>query len=519
MKALFLLLTKPSILLLLWFSLVLALWQLLTPIQTMINITLPFELPEQSILLTMVILLGVLSSLSIISPMQSHRLQRELKQQALYYKQLIKDLKHQHQEEDQQIQALMQNEQFAYWEWNIKTNQANFSAQWKKMIGLSKNDLLNNLHDLQQRVHPKDQQAVQQGFLKILSGEQKLFECTHRIQHEDGHYVWVHDKGQVFHDADGEIEKICAIRLDVSEQKWIEDELEVDATVIEHASEGIAITDENMKVVRCNHALCQTLEKATGNQDTTDLNTLLNSLQTQTDTAILETLDQEGFWKGQLNLLDENGELKLASRISLKKIFHDTTQSLHYSFIHSDITDLKRIETALNDLANIDSVTGLANRNKLYQNLKNDLLPNRDITLMFLDLDYFKKVNDTLGHDIGDLLLRSVGKEIQKLIPENALLARVGGDEFVLYYEQSLSNLSATDIAQRITERLNQPFRIHHHEIKIGSSIGIAHYPEQAADRQSLMKAADTAMYHAKHAGKGQYCEFSEQLKADQQVA
>ncbi|HHT00613.1 MAG TPA: sensor domain-containing diguanylate cyclase, partial [Thiomicrospira sp.] len=378
---------------------------------------------------------------------------------------------------------------------------------------------LNNLHDLQQRVHPKDQQAVQQGFLKILSGEQKLFECTHRIQHEDGHYVWVHDKGQVFHDADGEIEKICAIRLDVSEQKWIEDELEVDATVIEHASEGIAITDGDMKVVRCNHALSQTLEKATGIQETADLKTLLNSLQTQADESILETLNREGFWKGELNLLDEYGKLKLASRISLKKIFHDTTQSLHYSFIHSDITDLKRIETALNDLANIDSVTGLANRNKLYQNLKNDLQPNRDITLMFLDLDYFKRVNDTLGHDIGDLLLKSVGREIQKLIPEKTLLARVGGDEFVLYYEQSLSNLSATDIAQRITDRLSQPFRIHHHEIKIGSSIGIAHYPQQASDRQSLMKAADTAMYQAKHSGKGQYCEYSDELKPDQQVA
>ncbi len=510
------LLSKPALLLLLWLSFAVVLWQQQFPNSISHSALTYIPLVPQQLLFA---LFALLCLLSLLPTLVIQKQQRALTQQALYHKQRLKDLKHKHRSEDRQLQSLMQNEQFAYWEWHIKSNEAQFSAQWKKMIGLSKDELLNNLHDLQQRIHPKDQQAVQQGFLKILSGEQKFFECTHRVQHTDGHYLWVHDKGQVFYGEDGEIDKISAIRLDVSAQKWIEDELEVDATIIEHASEGIAIADAQMNILRCNQALSQTLSKSKDELEGMPLLTLLNSLQTQPDDSIETALKQDGSWRGELNLYDDDHQLKLASRISVQKIFHDTTQSLHYSFIHSDITDLKRTQKALDNLANIDGVTGLANRNKLYTQLEQDLDTGHDITLMFLDLDNFKQVNDTLGHDIGDLLLQAVGHEIEKLIPDSALLARVGGDEFVFYYQQCLSNLSSDEIAQRITARLKQTFYIQQHEIHIGSSIGIAHYPEQAKDRQSLMKAADTAMYHAKHHGKGQFYQFSEQLTTSEQVA
>ncbi|BCN93658.1 hypothetical protein THMIRHAM_14430 [Thiomicrorhabdus immobilis] len=457
----------------------------------------------------------ILWLISLLSPRITNQLHDEIKQQAKEHKQAIKSLQKEHQEENCQIQQLMHSEQFAFWEWNIKTNEVQFSPQWKKMIGLADYDALNNLRDLQQRVHPKDEQAVQHEILKVLSGKQKLFECTHRVQHEDGHYIWVHDKGQVFEGADGHIEKLFAIRLDVSEQKWIESELEIDSILIEHASEGIAVAREDMKILHCNKALSQTLKKTKEQLENSDLIDLVNSLQNKPDDSIVKALETQGFWRGELSLFDDKNEILLASRVSIKKIFHDTTQTINYSFIHSDITDLKRTQTALDTLANVDSVTGLANRHKLYNILETALKSEHEVTLMFLDLDNFKNVNDSLGHDIGDLLLKAVGKEIRKLIPSKALLARVGGDEFVFYYEQGLSSLTSTEIAQRITDRLKQPFHIKGHEIRIGSSIGIAHYPQQSFDRQSLLKASDMAMYHAKRAGKGQFCEFSDHLDED----
>ncbi|MBN2865957.1 MAG: diguanylate cyclase [Thiotrichales bacterium] len=507
-------LTKPFVLIILWLIVASTLWNPQSLQSLLASFGSPIINAEQLMMMTLLSLAG----LSLFTAFRNQRSDSILQHQAQSYKQTIKQLKQQHQKETHQIQTLMGNEQFAYWEWHIKNNTAQFSAQWKKMVGLPSDAPLGNLHDLQNRIHPKDKEAVQQTFFKILGGEQPFFECTHRILHEDGRYLWVHDKGQVFYTDSGEIDKLCAIRLDVSEQKWIEAELEVDATIIEHASEGIAIFDSNMNITRCNEGLKATLNQLSTPTQITNLPSLLTSLQSIPDSEILTALHQEGRWRGELSLNNAQGELRQASRVSLQKIFHETTQSLHYSFIHTDITDLKQTQAALDNLANVDSVTGLANRHRLYHSLEKSLKSGHSITLMFLDLDNFKSVNDTLGHDTGDLLLHAVGQRIRALLGEEALLARVGGDEFVLYYPQSADENQAHELAQQITKQLATPFEINHHAIEISSSIGIAQFPLQANDRYTLLKAADTAMYAAKNAGKGQFCFYvSSQQKATKQ--
>ena len=509
MKQIVLFLTRPMVTSLLWLSLILSVIHTMAPITFFAPYIQSIPWSSQHVVIA---IFALLWALSIVSPRENQTLHAELKQQAMTHKKTINALKSQHKAENSQIQAFMQNEQFAFWEWHIKTKKAHFSPQWKSMLGLPKEAQLESLNDLQNRVHPRDQASLQKQFLKIISGDHSLFECTHRVEHADGRYIWVHDKGQVFLGEDGRVEKLLALRLDVSEQKWIEDELEVDSIIIEHASEGIAVIDANLKILRCNQALCKTLQQNQSDLQGSNFQTLLNNLQTVVDDSILGAVETVGRWRGELNLFDDQNKIDLASRVSIQKIFHDTTQSVHYSFIHTDITDLKQTQSALDDLANIDSVTGLANRNKLYKALEKSLKSKQEVTLMFLDLDNFKNVNDSLGHDIGDLLLKTVGEEIYKLIPNNSLLARVGGDEFVFYYEQGLSEHSPTEIAQKITDKLRQPFNMEGHTVQIGCSIGIAHYPQQSFDRQSLMKTSDIAMYHAKRAGKGQYCEFSEAL-------
>lgn len=499
-------LSSPIVLISLWLMVASLIYNPSWP-QTVLTLTKSRFILNTDLVIT--VLLIFLAGLSLILAIRQQGFANEMEIHQKNYKQTLKQLKKQHQQETHQIQTLMGNEQFAYWEWHIKSNSAQFSAQWKKMVGLPNHAEIGNLHDLQNRIHPKDKAAVQQTFFKILGGDQPFFECTHRVQHEDGHYLWVHDKGQVFYTDSGEVDKLCAIRLDVSAQKWIEAELEVDATIIEHAVEGIAIFDATMAITRCNSALRETFKKLGHANPANKLETLLANLQSTADDRILSTLQETGSWRGEVSLHDSDGTLVQASRISLQKIFHETTQSLHYSFIHSDITDLKQTQAALNDLANRDNVTGLANRNRLYHQLENNLEQNQPITLMFMDLDNFKPVNDRLGHDIGDQLLKAVGERIAPLLPENALLARVGGDEFVLFYPQVPDKTQPGELAQQISQQLTEPFELEEHRIQISSSIGIAHYPQQATDRGTLLKAADTAMYQAKRAGKGQYCEPS----------
>ncbi|WP_178861924.1 sensor domain-containing diguanylate cyclase [Thiomicrorhabdus cannonii] len=439
---------------------------------------------------------------------RSQRLRAQLEAQIIQHKQEIKALKKQFRGEEQQINTLLQGDLIAYWEWDIQNNQARFSPQWKKMVGLSEQTPLNNLHDLQKRIHPKDQEEVQRQMLKILSGNRPYFECTHRVKHEDGHYIWVHDKGQIFYSPQGDIERLSAIRLDVSKQKWIEDELELDAAIIDLSSEGIAVANADQQVVRCNHALAVSLGLDTNQLKTLTLEELLNRMQDEPNPKIFESLKNYSAWHGELTLHDPDGNLKLASIVHLQKIFHETSQRENYSLMQLDITDLKRTQQALDDLANKDTITGLANRNKLYQCLDHALTQGNPLCFFFLDLDGFKQVNDTLGHDIGDILLQQVARRLLALLNEHVMLARLGGDEFVLYFTPQAINLTDTELAQAIIQMLRQPFEIEGHTVQIGTSIGIARYPQDGAERQTLMKAADDAMYLAKRAGKGRYAEF-----------
>jgi diguanylate cyclase (GGDEF)-like protein/PAS domain S-box-containing protein len=461
---------------------------------------LPLPVEQQMVVATlfMLPLLGILNH-------QKRLLSHQLTEQEQAHQQALKVLKSQYNQEENQLRTLMQSDQIAYWEWDVKANQARFSPQWKKMLGLELGHPLNNLHDLQNRIHPKDQEAVQKQFLKVLSGEHKRFECTHRVQHQDGHYLWVHDKGQIFYSPYGEIEKLSAIRLDVSEQKWIEAELELDATIIEHSSEGIAIADSHQHILRCNQALLNTLNCTQEEIQAKRIPDLIAMLQPDNPPDLMQVLGQDDRWRGELTHHSQQGELLLASIVHIQKIYHETTQQLHYSLLITDITDLKRSQQTLDNLANIDKVTGLASRNKLYQALDLALRQEPRIILFFMDLDNFKAVNDSLGHDIGDELLHQVGQTIRNLAGDQALISRIGGDEFVLFFGEQKNQESAIELARQLTQALAKPFKLHGHAIQIGSSIGIARYPDDANERQSLMKAADIAMYEAKRAGKGQY--------------
>ena len=193
MKTILLFLTRPLYLITLWLSFALFLWLAVDPQAHLTAYLQRIPVQLELIVLTLFILVG---SLSFLSAHYSRTASTKLDEQAQTYKALIRKIKKQHNDETHQIRTLVGNEQFAYWEWDIKKSTAHFSPQWKRMVGLEVNTHITNLHDLQKRIHPKDQNSVQQDFFKILSGKEKYLESTHRIKHEGGHYLWVHDKGQ-----------------------------------------------------------------------------------------------------------------------------------------------------------------------------------------------------------------------------------------------------------------------------------------------------------------------------------
>ena len=179
----------------------------------------------------------------------------------------------------------------------------------------------------------------------------------------------------------------------------------------------------------------------------------------------------------------------------------------------TDITEERRAQERLRVLANTDTVTGLPNRNALHQqiSLALELANGSQTGVVYLDLDNFKKVNDAYGHMFGDQLLQAVSLAILSCLGKDQTLARLGGDEFVVLAEHT-SQAALEAMASRILERLRQPFRIGLIEVYSGCSIGIALAPLHGDDRESLIRNADTAMYHAKENGRGKFCVFASEM-------
>ena len=186
--------------------------------------------------------------------------------------------------------------------------------------------------------------------------------------------------------------------------------------------------------------------------------------------------------------------------------------------IYTDVTEQDRAAEAIERLAHRDTLTGLANRYTLEARLDQLVADarrhNRRLAVIFLDMDNFKDVNDTLGHGIGDQFLRQVAQRLTASVRENDIVARLGGDEFVIVLTEVFGTQEATEIASKIIHALNQPITLGSRALSPSASIGICFYPQDGHDRGALMQSADIAMYHAKSAGKGVYHLFDAAMMA-----
>ncbi|HET7833527.1 MAG TPA: GGDEF domain-containing protein, partial [Gallionella sp.] len=182
-----------------------------------------------------------------------------------------------------------------------------------------------------------------------------------------------------------------------------------------------------------------------------------------------------------------------------------------------DISDRKAMEEQVKRLAHFDPLTNLPNRTLFYDRLQQALaIAKRDQTrlaLMFTDLDKFKPINDTLGHDVGDLLLREVAQRIQGCLRESDTVGRIGGDEFVVVLPTINSEDDAFQVGEMIRHLLNQPFELAGHTMNISSSTGIAVYPQHGADEKELIRNADAAMYYAKSVGRNNVQIYRPEMK------
>ncbi|ADL56351.1 diguanylate cyclase/phosphodiesterase with PAS/PAC sensor(s) [Gallionella capsiferriformans ES-2] len=305
-------------------------------------------------------------------------------------------------------------------------------------------------------------------------------------------------------------------------QRETEQELLISATAFE-AQDGIMITDSKGVILRVNQAFTDitgySSEEAVGQTPR-----LLKSGRHDADfyAAMWQCIKNTGQWSGEIWDRRKNGEI-YPKWLTITEVKSFDGSVVHYVSSQVDITARKASEDRIHNLAFYDPLTQLPNRRLLLDRLRHSvsfsLRDGRHVALMFIDLDKFKKINDTLGHDIGDLLLKQVAERTLTCVRTCDTVARLGGDEFVVLLDGLAGNLheaaaQAKQIGRKIIDTLNQSYDLAGHEYQSGASIGIALFDEHCQTAEDLLKQADIAMYQAKKAGRNTLRFFDPEMQA-----
>jgi diguanylate cyclase (GGDEF)-like protein/PAS domain S-box-containing protein len=306
------------------------------------------------------------------------------------------------------------------------------------------------------------------------------------------------------------------IYTDITEQRNSAERDQLAQKVFTHTPAGIIFTDEAHRILSINPATTQMTGYQLDDLQGRPVFDLLSTHHDETPESFRENISQRGAWNGELEITPKCGDdFPAGIRITRVDDQH-SGDAAHYIWIIADITERKQAEERMRHIAQHDALTGLPNRLALLMRLA-QLLPEArrhkwSIAIMFIDLDRFKIINDTLGHQVGDELLREVASRLAGVVRETDFVARLGGDEFVVILPAIITPADAAIVASKIVAALSTPIEAEGHELHTSPSIGISIFPDDGPDGDTILKNADTAMYHAKAAGRNNYQFFAAEM-------
>ncbi|MBC7908529.1 MAG: EAL domain-containing protein [Rhodospirillaceae bacterium] len=388
------------------------------------------------------------------------------------------------------------------------------------MVGYSEAEL-RSLH-FQDITHSEDVSRNNTLRDEMRAGGRNSYHLTKRYLAKDGRVVWGRLTVTAVREADcdgTDMRFTVTVVEDVTERKRLEDHMRLAATVFENSGDGLFVTDAHSHIVHVNPAFTE----ITGYQPEDVMGKtpkVLSSGRHEPDfyEHMWEELRAVGKWQGEIWDRRKSGEM-FAGWQNIAVVRNSLGEITNYVAVISDITSRKQVEERLSYQANHDPLTRLPNRTLFQERLSRAVArAHRNqslVALLFIDLDRFKQVNDTLGHLAGDLLLQQVSERLTGATRQGDTVARLGGDEFTVILEDVQDPRDAAMVAHKILHMLAEPFDLDGPIANISSSIGVALYPADAGDPQSLIKLADAAMYRAKHLGRN-CCQFhSEAVNAE----
>ena len=334
-------------------------------------------------------------------------------------------------------------------------------------------------------------------------------------------YAWVLLSAGLIFLARAKLFRCLGIGAKLRERNEDRERLRQAAAVFDCTREGVLVTDRNGLIVHVNRAFMEITgylrEEVMGQRPS-----LFKSGRHSAEfyQKVYQTLDATGEWSGEIWNRRKSGEIYPQWQ-TIRLIHDDLGRVSHYVAVFSDISAIKNSEHELTHLAHHDPLTDLPNRllftDRVEQALTSAQLHKRGCALLMIDLDHFKMINDSLGHNIGDQLLKAVAVRFKGLFVPGITLARLGGDEFAVLAENCPQLVQAAALAQRIIDGIKEPFEIDGHQLFINASIGISLFPGDALSAEQLLRNADSALFKAKSTGRDGYALYTEELTAHAQ--
>ncbi|MFZ2406048.1 MAG: PAS domain S-box protein, partial [Methylobacter sp.] len=423
------------------------------------------------------------------------------------------------QESDERLRLAQSAAGIGIWDWDTVHDRAVFNAQYYQLLGLPEG-VSQSYEDFLSMVHPEDRPRLDAMVQQALAEGMQDYNIEYRlIRGDDGATRWLNSKGR-FAIKDGRPLRSLGIVIDITERKQAEEALrESEARyrqMFQANPHPMWLYDlETLRFLAVNDAAIAHY----GYSETEFLSMTIADIRPAEDVPqLLERIEQ---LKG--NAQHRAGDWRHRKKDGTLIDVEISSHMLEYggrrakAVLAHDITERKRAEERIQYLANFDSLTGLPNRIQLNDHLKYSLSlakrSNGHAALMFLDLDHFKDINDTLGHSVGDALLVELAKRLCRLLREEDTVTRLGGDEFILLLP-GVDALGAAHVAQKLQDAIAESYLIELYDLNLTASIGIALYPTDGEDLEALSKSADAAMYRAKQEGRHGYRFFTPEMQA-----
>ncbi len=405
------------------------------------------------------------------------------------------------------------------YDWDLVNNKIYYSPRWKSMLGYEDDELPNDFSIWKDLFVATDQSQSWNIMREFINGSRDNFNLELKMRHKDGHWVDILSRAYAVRDEEGTAIRMVGTHLDVTELKNKESMIRVLSQAIEQSPSTVVITDTQANIEFINHSFEKvsgyTLQEVKG-KNPRIFQSGLTPLKRYKE--MWGNLLAKKPWSGEIQNKNKNGDIYWEyARIA--PVIDESGHVSHYVGIKEDITEQKIQHEKILYQAHYDSLTNLPNRflalDRLNLMIRESRRNNSKLAVLFLDLDGFKRINDSMGHDAGDRLLVMVAQRLSALIREIDSVCRLGGDEFIILLNKIDKISDAQLVAEHLLSQFKNFFTLDERELVITISIGIASYPEDGSSSDELLRNADTAMYRAKEMGRNTYQNYTPSMNKD----